>query len=773
VEPTGHPRSRAETGRRGALPAAETWTPRLWIVHRDAAARRTLARLVGAGADVFVGAPGDRGFESAPEPDVILLGPAGDFEAELEFAHRFLQRRPGANWILLPEAGADEDARQLFDALSAEALPFPPDPVRLRRAVRAAAAGRRRHDSLSERRVRDALADRFRRWFSDLELPELLRAVDPHLATVPVLIRGEPGTGRTVIAQYIHIFGGSTGGIFVHLPCRGIEGSAPAVLELIRGAASGGEALTICLEDVDALTPVAQRQLRVWIESGLPPGTVRSERVRWIATAGEDDSWAGGADLDPTLEDALAGILIRIPPLRERMEALDAMVASAAASWCQRHGQRARSFTPEAMAALREVLWLGNVREVEACVARTLATNAEDPIRDTDLVLDGSEPHVHEIVEAGFEGRPLGERAPAAREAGETPDVRAGRAATGASAERERPGRAEWEAPGRAEREAPGRTAGPARERTGPATTPGARPEEPAGTGREEPAGARRGAPADDRPPPPAGSGRTPRPGAGEDAGPGRAVADAAPAGAASGSGSRAGAPDEGARPGEETPGAAHLRQLVGSIAHEIRNPLVAVRTFAQLLPERFDDPDFRRKAVDIVGADVRRIETVVDRLARLAELRPPEPKPVDVANLVETLLEGERETIQRRRLVVLTELDRTAPHALGDADQLRFALGALLDKALELVPDRGDLYFASKHHADGLDGAPALRLLVRFRSPGGVAATSEVRGVSLGENLLEMTLARSIVDAHGGRMTVSPGDARETVLVIDLPAPA
>ena len=38
--------------------------------------------------------------------------------------------------------------------------------------------------------MRDALADRFRRWFSDLELPELLRAVDPHLATVPVLIRG-------------------------------------------------------------------------------------------------------------------------------------------------------------------------------------------------------------------------------------------------------------------------------------------------------------------------------------------------------------------------------------------------------------------------------------------------------------------------------------------------------------------------------------------------------------------------------------------------------
>jgi len=641
--------------------------PSLWIVHRDPAARRTLARLAGARADDVAGAPGDRGFESAPDPDVILLGPAGDFEAELEFAHRYAQSRPGASWILLPEAGAGEDARQLFDALPAEVLPFPPEPALLRRSIRAAAAGRRRHDSLSERRVRDALADRFRRWFSDLELPELLRAVDPHLATVPVLVRGEPGTGRTVIAQYIHIFGGSTGGTFVHLPCRGIEGSAGAVLELIRGATRGGEALTICLEDVDALAPVAQRQLRVWIENGLPPGTVRASRVRWIATAGGEDPWTGEGQLDPVLEDALAGIVIRIPPLRERMEALDAMAVSAAASWCQRHGQRTRSFTPEALAALREVLWLGNVREVEAVVARTLAGHPDDPIRAQDLALDGPTPQLEGLVEPGVGHAPARESEPAAP----------------------RPA-AEPQAP-----RAPGRAAA--------ATLP---------------------------PPPVSAAARS---------------------------------PDESAE---------RLRELVGSIAHEIRNPLVAVRTFAQLLPERFDDPEFRRRAVNIVGADVRRIESVVERLTRLAELTPPEPKPVDVASLLETALEGLRDTIQRRRLVVLTELDRTAPFALGDAEQLRFAFESLLAKALELVPDRGDLYFASKHHRDALDGGPALRILVRFRSPGDLAGGGDVPGVSLGESALEMTVARSIVRAHGGRMTVSPGDARETVIVIDLPAP-
>lgn len=688
--------------------------PSLWIIHRDPAARRTLARLAGARADVVVGSPSDRGFETAPDPDVILLGPAGDFEAELEFAHRHAARRPGASWILLPEAGAGEDARQLFDALPAEILPFPPDPTLLRRRIRAAAAGRRRHDSLSERRVRDALADRFRRWFSDLELPELLRAVDPHLATVPVLIRGEPGTGRTVIAQYIHIFGGSTGGTFVHLPCRGIDGPAPAVLALIRVAAQDGDALTICLEDVDALSPLTQRQLRVWIENGLPPSVVRAERVRWIATAAEEDPWTADDLLDPGLEDSLAGIVIRIPPLRERMEALDSMVVSAAEAWCARHGQRTRSFTPDAMAALREVLWLGNVREVEAVVSRTLATHPEDPIHAHELALGEPEPRIESLMDAETGRVP---------QRGDEPIATAEPLGPSERSETPEPVAQVW------------------------VTDPGPTPEAPAA----DPAAATEAPAADPAPPPQDGPARE----------------EPRPAGTP-------GPPDPSdERAAAEAESAARLRELVGSIAHEIRNPLVAVRTFAQLLPERFDDPEFRRRAADIVGADVRRIESVVNRLSRLADLDAPEPKPVDVASLVESALEAERDTIQRRRLVVLTELDRSAPYALGDDEQLRFAFESLLDKALELVPDRGDLYFASKHHAEALAGGPALRLLIRFRSPGDLAAGGAVPGVSIGESALEMTVARSIVLAHGGRMTVSPGDARETVIVIDLPAPA
>ena len=70
--------------------------PRLWIVHREPRTRAALARLAAAPHDALLGAPGDPGFASAEPPEVVLLGLAAPFEAELEFAHRLAPRLRGA-----------------------------------------------------------------------------------------------------------------------------------------------------------------------------------------------------------------------------------------------------------------------------------------------------------------------------------------------------------------------------------------------------------------------------------------------------------------------------------------------------------------------------------------------------------------------------------------------------------------------------------------------------------------------------------------------------
>src|SRR5206468_317507 len=59
----------------------------------------------------------------------------------------------------------------------------------------------------------------------------------------------------------------------------------------------------------------------------------------------------------------------------------------------------------------------------------------------------------------------------------------------------------------------------------------------------------------------------------------------------------------------------ASLGVLSAGLAHEIRNPLVAMRTFAQLLPERWEDEEFRREFTHVAVAEVDRIENLVREL--------------------------------------------------------------------------------------------------------------------------------------------------------------
>ena len=212
------------------------------------------------------------------------------------------------------------------------------------------------------------------------------------------------------------------------------------------------------------------------------------------------------------------------------------------------------------------------------------------------------------------------------------------------------------------------------------------------------------------------------------------------------------------------------LRRLAGALAHEVRNPLVAIRTFADLLPERFQDEEFRTRFAATVGGDVARIERVVARLARLAKLASPEKLAVDVTALLAELVEERRPEMQRRQLVVLTELERGRPFVLADPTQLRDALEGLLDEALVLVPERGDLFIASKHHPAGLRGGSSLRVLVRFQD--GAAAAGPVEGLSVAETALDLVLAELLVRGQGGTFHVDSAAGRETLIVIDLPAP-
>ena len=636
----------------------------LWIVHRDPRWRDALRRLAGS-IELLVGAPTDSArFDVAPPPRAVLLGVAGDFEAELEFAHRHADRLGATLWVLLARERDRAEVERLFEGLPCAVVALASDATALRARLVAALA-RRSAAVLAARARRDALSQRFALWTGDLDLPALLAASDPARAHLPLLVRGEAGTGRGMVARYLHQATSATA--FVAL--RGAPDFDPADalrrLERETRALAPGTGIAVCIEDVDRIEPAAQRTLRDWVENGLPIGRAR---VRWMATAAgarpDEDA------LDATLAQALAGHEIALAPLRERPAAIDALIAASG-----------RSFTPEAVKHLHAHPWPGNLRELDAVLRRTLALKSSDPIAPDDLRFDPA----LLLDEGDLPPAPLAAPAP--------------------SPPRQRP---------------------PAESPATTAPVPRASTQEPA---RDAASG---------------GFARS-EPQAGEV--------------------ERAGTTGQPDRPhrlddaGASDPGPIH--RLSNAIAHEVGNPLVGIRTYASLLPSRFDDAEFRARFAERVETDTRRIEAVIETLAQLGGFATPQRASVDVSALLAAILERARPRIRERRLVVLEELDRAHPCALGDAQQLGFAFELLIDGALAWVPARGDLYVSTRRRVD--ERGATLRVELRMRG-----ATD---GLGFGEQTLAVAVADAVVRAHAGSLESTTGAGGESSVRIDLPA--
>ncbi len=677
----------------------------LWIVHRDARKRAALARAAAAQETAVSGGPGDPLFDSALPADIVLLGLAGDLEAELEFAHRIAARLPDARWVLIAERNDAALARELFDAIDVELLSYPPDARTLRTRLRDTRTVSDRLP-LSMRPARDLLAQRFSRWFADLEFPELLQALDPHLGDAPLVISGEEGTGRGLLARYVHGFGRNDPSRFAHIVCT--ESMPGAQLrDAIRDAAGeidAAQRCTLWLDAADRISIPAQRQLADWIEFGPPVGTLRCRVARWIATVGDAPEPGGGLAIDAALRDALSGISIRIPSVRERPHRIASFANDTARAWCAARRQNPRRFGEDAIAVLEEYPWAGNLRELEAVVRQTLAAGAADPIRADDLQYDGT---AFAPINAGEVGVLLDNPIDNIDNI-DNSDLQAF-------------------------------------DQFDPTAQPGLSEPRPAsGLGMDR-----------DRELPP-----EPRRELEVEA---EAEVEAEPANA-------------GPSPGREPPGLG-VQRLVGAIAHEIRNPLSTIRTFTELLPNRYDDPEFRDTFTELVGRDARRLESVVSGLTGLAALSRPHPVPVDIARLVEELLEQRRDRAHARKLLVLRELNPGDPPALVDEAQIRIAMDSILDKTIELAPERGEVYVATRHHPAGLRGAPAIRVLIRFGSRAGPAESAgplsrapRIAGVSVAENALPFAIAEAIVLGQAGAFEIDVAENDETVVLLDLP---
>ncbi|MDP2895733.1 MAG: ATP-binding protein [bacterium] len=125
---------------------------------------------------------------------------------------------------------------------------------------------------------------------------------------------------------------------------------------------------------------------------------------------------------------------------------------------------------------------------------------------------------------------------------------------------------------------------------------------------------------------------------------------------------------------------------FAAGMAHEIKNPLVPLKTFSQLLPEMFDDEEFRNRFSFIVLKEVERINQLIEKLLNFARPVQPIPAPCDVHELIDEVLLLLEEDFRRHRIELRREYTRDSALITVDRQQVKQVLLNILLNAVQAI---------------------------------------------------------------------------------------
>jgi signal transduction histidine kinase len=130
---------------------------------------------------------------------------------------------------------------------------------------------------------------------------------------------------------------------------------------------------------------------------------------------------------------------------------------------------------------------------------------------------------------------------------------------------------------------------------------------------------------------------------------------------------------------------------LAAGMAHEIKNPLVSIKTFSQLLLSRYDDPEFRTTFADIVPTEVDRIDSIVARLLDFARPKQTSFSSHSLRDIIEDVLTLVENQTRKACISVSTALPDEAVLVYGDEQQLHQVFLNLVLNAIDAMEGQGE----------------------------------------------------------------------------------
>ena len=214
------------------------------------------------------------------------------------------------------------------------------------------------------------------------------------------------------------------------------------------------------------------------------------------------------------------------------------------------------------------------------------------------------------------------------------------------------------------------------------------------------------------------------------------------------------------------------LGQMAEGVAHEVRNPMVAIGGFARRIRDKLPPGDPLRDYAGHIIKEVERLETMVEEIVRFKTIMISPYGTVDLKALIKEVLVEKDAALKAGGIAVTAGFSENLPEILGDEENLRIAMGNIIQNSIEAMPEGGKLTVSASPRADREDW-----VMISVMDTGrGIAKedlanifdpffTTKMSGAGMG-----LTLVHKIVTRHGGEIDIVSDQRSGTTVTLYLP---
>jgi signal transduction histidine kinase len=208
-----------------------------------------------------------------------------------------------------------------------------------------------------------------------------------------------------------------------------------------------------------------------------------------------------------------------------------------------------------------------------------------------------------------------------------------------------------------------------------------------------------------------------------------------------------------------------NLNVLIHELAHELKNPMVTIKTFAQLLTDRYQDENFRARFQDVVGGDIERMDDLLELMIEFADFTQPRWSKVPLQEKLRSALNEVTNECARRQAQIKWKGNGYSREISGDETQVKYVLKNVLLAVLSQAKMGSEIEINVEKQ-----GCVAISYLREVARVASITHYFDKSSSSPSESVLplRLLLAKQLIERNGGNIVFDYSDTEKDILKME-----